>query len=461
MLCTEGARTAAATSGSSPATRNHVTCRHSSALSIRYCVSSPEQAETKSPTVWAIPDDVRFTTVRPAKPVVGPGLTRPSTDPATLRGWGTVAAMAGVLTVLLCGDVMTGRGVDQILPHPGDPTLREGYLRDARRYVDLAEAQSGRILRPVDFAWPWGEALCTAADLAPDLRVINLETSITRNGRFAAGKGIHYRMTPENVPCLTAFRPDVCTLANNHVLDFGHHGLTGTLDALCRAGIRTAGAGHDLCGARELAVVPVDHIARVLVLGCGTASSGIPRAWAAARSRPGVFRLPDLSNDTAAEMTDLVNAAKHPDDVAVVSIHWGSNWGYHVPLDQRRFAHRLIDAGVDVVHGHSSHHPRPIEIYHNKLVLYGCGDFIDDYEGIGGYEEYRPDLRLMYLASLETGTGRLVRLRMAPMQARRMRLRHADGADTAWLREVIDRVSHRFDTRVELAPDGMLTVRQD
>jgi len=26
-----------------------------------------------------------------------------------------------LVTMFLCGDVMTGRGVDQILPHPGDP----------------------------------------------------------------------------------------------------------------------------------------------------------------------------------------------------------------------------------------------------------------------------------------------------------------------------------------------------
>ena len=38
--------------------------------------------------------------------------------------------------------------------------------------------------------------------------------------------------------------------------------------------------------------------------------------------------------------------------------------------------------GIDVVHGHSSHHPRPIEVYQRRLILYGCGDFIDDYEGI-------------------------------------------------------------------------------
>ncbi len=62
----------------------------------------------------------------------------------------------GLVTLFLCGDVMLGRGVDQVLPHPGDPTLREGYVHDARTYVELAEAVNGPIPRPVDFRWPWG-----------------------------------------------------------------------------------------------------------------------------------------------------------------------------------------------------------------------------------------------------------------------------------------------------------------
>ena len=81
--------------------------------------------------------------------------------------------------------------------------------------------------------------------------------------------------------------------------------------------------------------------------------------------------------------------------------------------------------------GHSSHHPRPIEIYNDKLVLYGCGDFIDDYEGIAGYEQYRPDLRFDVPPDAgEGGTGGLLRLVMVPLQAGKMRLRHAHGADT-------------------------------
>jgi transposase len=116
------------------------------------------------------------------------------------RRWpGTVGGVGdGLLTVFLCGDVMTGRGVDQVLPDPGDPELRERYTADARAYVRLAERAHGRIPRPAGFAWPWGDALPVLEDAAPDVRVINLETSITRSRDFAPGKAIHYRMSPGN-----------------------------------------------------------------------------------------------------------------------------------------------------------------------------------------------------------------------------------------------------------------------
>src|SRR5262249_53430347 len=98
---------------------------------------------------------------------------------------GTVEGMAaGLVTLFLCGDVMLGRGVDQVLPHPGDPQLRETYARDARAYVRLAERANGRIPRPARFCWPWGDALAVLDEVAPDARVINLETAVTRSAEF-------------------------------------------------------------------------------------------------------------------------------------------------------------------------------------------------------------------------------------------------------------------------------------
>jgi poly-gamma-glutamate synthesis protein (capsule biosynthesis protein) len=168
--------------------------------------------------------------------------------------------------------------------------------------------------------------------------------------------------------------------------------------------------------------------------------------------------IPDLSTRVAAGIAGRVCELKRPGDIAVVSLHWGSNWGYHVSPGQVRFARRLIDGGVDIVFGHSSHHPRPIEVYRHKLILYGCGDVINDYEGIRGYEAYRDDLRLLYLASVDADTGRLAFLRMLPVQARNMRLRHASGADREWLRSGLERASRRFGTRLVYSSDDTLAV---
>ena len=100
----------------------------------------------------------------------------------------------------------------------------------------------------------------------------------------------------------------------------------------------------------------------------------------------------DTFRGTAVRVADAVGRQR-PDDLIIVSVHWGSNWGYDVPEEQRRFAHALIDkAGVSVVHGHSSHHPKAIEVYRDRLILYGCGDFLNDYEGIKGYEELKLSL---------------------------------------------------------------------
>ena len=158
-------------------------------------------------------------------------------------------------------------------------------------------------------------------------------------------------------------------------------------------------------------------------------------------------------------MTGRARAAKGPGDVVVVSIYWGPNWGYGVGPDRVRFAHRLIDGGVDLIHGHSSHHPGPVEVFGGKLVLYGCGDCINDYEGITGHERYRGDLRLLYFASLQPGTGALAALRMAPLRAGNLRLHRAPQADARWLGTVIQRASSRFGSLAGLRPDGMLALR--
>ena len=354
---------------------------------------------------------------------------------------------------------MTGRGIDQVLPHPGDPRLQEPDVRSAHTYVELAERANGSIPRPADVAYVWGDALEELGRRAPDARVVNLETAVTRHDESWKGKEVHYRMHPDNVGCLTAAHIDCCVLANNHVLDYGRAGLLETLDALEHARVRTAGAGRHLADARAPAVIPVPSKGRVIVFGVGTETSGIPRGWAATEDQPGLDLLKDLSDATLARIQDAVAAVKRPGDVVITSIHWGSNWGFGVPRAHVRFAHGLIAAGVDVVHGHSAHHVRPIEIFEGRLILYGCGELLDDYEGIGGCEAFRPDLASLFFASVDPSTGRLGQLRVTPMQIRNFRLNRASRRDAEWLRATIHRTSRAFGLSIELGDDGTLAVR--
>lgn len=357
------------------------------------------------------------------------------------------------LTLFLAGDVMTGRGIDQALPHPVSPELYEPSVRSARDYLALAEAANGRLALPLDYAYPWGDALAELDRVAPALRLVNLETAVTARGKPDPGKGINYRMHPGNLPCLPAAGLDGVSLANNHVLDWGEEGLADTLGSLANAGIRAAGAGAD----RDAAAAPLIYATdagRVLFFAACTGSSGVPRRWAAGPDTPGV-NLIDFGERSVRAIADAVAAVRRPGDVVILSLHWGGNWGYSVPGEHSDFAHRLIDAaGVDLLHGHSSHHPKGIELYRGKAVLYGCGDFLNDYEGIrGSHGAYRGELTLMYFPTLDTASGELVRLEMVPLRIRRFRLQHATAEEAAWLAAMLDREGRPRGVRAELGRD--------
>ena len=159
--------------------------------------------------------------------------------------------MPRTITILLAGDVMTGRGIDQALEHPGDPTLHEPEVRDARHYVSLAEAAHGSFPRPISPAHLWGDALAELSHVRPAMRIVNLETSITVSDEWCRDKEVHYRMHPDNIGCLAAAGIDVATVANNHSLDWGRAGFLDTLASLRCAGIRHAGGGASCEDARQ------------------------------------------------------------------------------------------------------------------------------------------------------------------------------------------------------------------
>ena len=140
------------------------------------------------------------------------------------------ATQPGV-TLFLRGDVMTGRGVDQILDRPSKPHLHEQYVRSALGYVDIAERATGPIDRPAKPAYIWGDALAEHERVRPDARIINLETAVTTAEDAWHGKGIHYRM-PGGV--LDAMRELVTIVVADAALEDVEHHLETDVDVRSR-----------------------------------------------------------------------------------------------------------------------------------------------------------------------------------------------------------------------------------
>ena len=358
--------------------------------------------------------------------------------------------MSSDIRIFVCGDVMLARGIDMIQEYSCNPRLYEGNGLNANDYVRLAERVNK--IPPKEeraVAYTWGDAIDIWEKQNPDLRIINLETAVTTSENRCRDKAIHYRMDPKNVQILKAAKIDCCVLSNNHTADWGLKGLTETLETLQQAEIPFAGAGHNYKMARSPAILPVAGKGRVLVYGVGHESSGVPGDWLARSDQCGLNVI-RLSSSDVNELAARVKADRKENDFVILSIHWGGNWGFEPSSQFVTFAHDVIDkAGVDMIHGHSSHHVMGMEIYHGKLIMYGCGDFVNDYEGIGGQEEYRGDLALMYFITFSPGERHLKEVCMVPTQMRQLRVRHPERErDIEWLTNTMSRECGRFGASV-------------
>jgi poly-gamma-glutamate capsule biosynthesis protein CapA/YwtB (metallophosphatase superfamily) len=246
--------------------------------------------------------------------------------------------------LLLVGDIMLGRLVNEIL----------------------------KVEPP---AYPWGDTLPLFQQA--DVRACNLECVLSDAGTpwSATPKIFHFRSDAKNVAVLQAAHVDAVSMANNHVLDFDMEGLLEMKHHLKQAGIHSAGAGTTLKEAAE----PVIWKAQGRKLGLIACTDNEPE-WAASEKRPGVWYVPTRVQDRRAhQLFDIVQRTKASVACLIISVHWGSNWGYDPPAGHQPFAHALIDQGADIVFGHSGHVVRGIEVYKGKPIIYCAGNFLDDY----------------------------------------------------------------------------------
>jgi poly-gamma-glutamate capsule biosynthesis protein CapA/YwtB (metallophosphatase superfamily) len=304
-------------------------------------------------------------------------------------------------------------------------------MAESLRLVFAGDVMLGRLVNESlargDYARPWGDVLPSLH--GADLFLVNLECALTaRTERWTDGadKPFYFRADPAAVQTLALGRVDFASLANNHICDFGPAGLVDTIAALDAAGIAHAGAGADRWSAREPALLTVGAT-RVAVV----AFADYPAEWAATPSAPGINYTPiSLAREYFDEVRVAVAVAREQADLVVFSIHWGPNMRAHPRPEFRDFAHAVLDAGVDILWGHSAHVVQGVESCGGRLILYDTGDLVDDY-AIDAH--LRNDLSALFLVDVRPRA--VDRLEIVPVRIDNLQVNLAQGHDRDWLLE--------------------------
>jgi poly-gamma-glutamate capsule biosynthesis protein CapA/YwtB (metallophosphatase superfamily) len=311
----------------------------------------------------------------------------------------------------------------------------------------LGEVMLGRLvnerLRRVAAGYPWGDTIPVLG--TADLTVANLECVLAAGGRPEPGKVFHFRSDPGNVASLRSAGIGMVSLANNHVLDYGESAFREMLPTLDSAGILHAGAGLEREAARRPAV------RRVAGTGVGLiAFTDNEPGWEAGRG-PGVFYAPVTDKDSdprVMELLALVRRTRARVQLLIVSAHWGPNWGNAAPPEHRALGRALIEAGADVVYGHSPHVVRGIEVFRDRPILYSTGDFVDDY-AVDPQE--RNDQSFIFLLESDGGTPRTLRLHPTVISEFQARLA---GGSSGQIAQRMQRLNRQLGTASSWNADG-------
>jgi len=257
---------------------------------------------------------------------------------------------SNTIKILLVGDVMIGRSFNQIFQN-----------------------------NPEHQAKIWGNCLPIMQN--HDLVVGNLETTLTNSTTKWPNKTFNYQLDPKWANTLSIGNFHYLSLANNHILDFQVPGLLETQNTLNQLNIGWAGAGINLGEAQSPHFLSIKNN----IIGFLSAADHYSY-WAANNNQAGIWYLPILDLGSQfyyskywENIKNVVKETRKRCDYLIFSLHWGPNYVDYVNPLYKKFAHSLIDLGIDIIHGHSAHHVLPVERYKNGLIFYSMGDFIDDY----------------------------------------------------------------------------------
>jgi poly-gamma-glutamate capsule biosynthesis protein CapA/YwtB (metallophosphatase superfamily) len=172
-----------------------------------------------------------------------------------------------------------------------------------------------------------------------------------------------FRMPEQYVNCLVDADFDLISVANNHVNDFGYEGIKNSAKVLNNAGIVYAG----------LVDIPYTILKK----------DSITYGFCAFAPNSGTADLLNINS-----VTSIVKKLDSITDIVIVSFHAGAEGKNNQHVTKKteyflgynrgniyEFAHKVIDAGADVLFGHGPHVTRAVEIYKDRFISYSLGNF--------------------------------------------------------------------------------------
>lgn len=273
---------------------------------------------------------------------------------------------------------------------------------------------TGEQIMRSSFDYPWGDIKSLL--FSYDMVFVNLETTLTKSIN-AVPKVFNFKADPRVVQTLQAGNIHAVSLANNHSLDFGIEGLEETLQTLDKAHIHHVGAGMNIHAAQQPVVLRRNGV----TIGIIGYTDNEPD-WQATLTKPGTnyLAIEPFSQNRLQPVLHTIAEIKKRVDICIISLHWGPNMRQFPSEDFVKAAHAFVDAGADIIHGHSAHIVQGIEVYRNKLILYDTGDFVDDY---AVDQVLRNDLSCLFEIIIRD--GRLWQLRLIPIYISDMQVNRA------------------------------------
>lgn len=231
-----------------------------------------------------------------------------------------------------------------------------------------------------------------------DIAIVNFECPIVEKSAMPINKcGPNLKTTPESVDLIKYIGFNTVTLANNHFLDYGEEGVRDTLKILEDEHINHVGGGRNLFDASKVLYSQVSN-RTVAVINCCEHEFSIAK-----ENTGGANPLNPIKQYYS------IKEARKKADVVLVIVH-GGHEQYQLPSPRMKETYRFfVDSGADAVVNHHQHCYSGYEIYKEKPIFYGLGNFLFDWKGrINGLWNEG------YMVTLEFSDGNVPQFSLTP-----------------------------------------------